>query len=447
MGIMAQEAHREHWGSRIGFILAAAGSAVGLGNIWRFPYITGKYGGAAFVLVYLAIIFVLGFSVMLAEMAIGRKAQLNAVGSFQKLRGGAWPIVGWMGVLAGFMILSFYAVIGGWTIKYFIWSFTGLMGDAAAGKAGEVFGGFVTNTPQVIIYQAIFMLMTIWVVYKGIGEGIEKYCKILMPSLFVILLILIARSVTLEGAGKGLEFYLKPDFSKITGESFAAALGQAFFSLSLGMGCMITYGSYVDKQTTLPSAAIQVCIIDTSVAILAGLAIFPAVFAFGVDAGAGPGLTFVTLPSVFAKMPGGPVWSALFFLLLFIAALTSAISLLEVVAAYVIDKGWTRSKAAWVMGFLIFALGVPSAMSLAGAPKIAGKDFLDAMDFLSSNVLLPLGGVFIALFVGWFWTADARKEVTNEGTHPFGIMELWIWVCRVVAPLGILYIFITGLKW
>ncbi len=444
---MAQEAHREHWGSRIGFILAAAGSAVGLGNIWRFPYITGKYGGAAFVLVYLAIIFVLGFSVMLAEMAIGRKAQLNAVGSFQKLRGGAWPIVGWMGVLAGFMILSFYAVIGGWTIKYFIWSFTGLMGDAAAGKAGEVFGGFVTNTPQVIIYQAIFMLMTIWVVYKGIGEGIEKYCKILMPSLFVILLILIARSVTLEGAGKGLEFYLKPDFSKITGESFAAALGQAFFSLSLGMGCMITYGSYVDKQTTLPSAAIQVCIIDTSVAILAGLAIFPAVFAFGVDAGAGPGLTFVTLPSVFAKMPGGPVWSALFFLLLFIAALTSAISLLEVVAAYVIDKGWTRSKAAWVMGFLIFALGVPSAMSLAGAPKIAGKDFLDAMDFLSSNVLLPLGGVFIALFVGWFWTADARKEVTNEGTHPFGIMELWIWVCRVVAPLGILYIFITGLKW
>ena len=447
MGKMAQEAHREHWGSRIGFILAAAGSAVGLGNIWRFPYITGKYGGAAFVLVYLALIFIVGFSVMLAEMAIGRKAQLNAVGSFQKLRGGAWPIVGWMGVLAGFMILSFYGVIGGWTIKYFIWSFTGLMGDAAAGKAGDVFGAFVTNTPQVIMYQAIFMLITIWVVYKGIGEGIEKYCKILMPALFVILLILIVRSVTLEGAGKGLEFYLKPDFSKLTGESFAAALGQAFFSLSLGMGCMITYGSYVDKQTTLPGAAIQVCVIDTMVAILAGLAIFPAVFAFGVDAGAGPGLTFVTLPSVFAKMAGSSIWSALFFLLLFIAALTSAISLLEVVAAYVIDKGWARPKAAVIMGLLIFALGVPSAMSLTGAPKIAGKDFLDAMDFLSSNVLLPLGGVFIALFVGWFWTADARREVTNEGTHSFGIMELWIWVCRVIAPLGILYIFITGLKW
>ena len=444
---MAQDFEREHWGSKLGFILAAAGSAVGLGNIWRFPYITGQYGGAAFVLVYLAIVFVLGFSVMLAEMAIGRKAQLNAVGSFQKLKGGMWPIVGWMGVAAGFMILSFYAVIGGWTNKYFVHSFTGLMGEAAAGKAGDVFGAFVTNTTQVVLFQALFMIMTTWVVYKGIGEGIEKYCKILMPALFVILLILIVRSVTLEGAGKGLEFYLKPDFSKITGPTIAAALGQAFFSLSLGMGCMITYGSYVDKQTTLPSAAIQVCLIDTAVAVLAGLAIFPAVFAFGVDAGAGPGLTFVTLPSVFAKMPGGPIWSALFFLLLFIAALTSAISLLEVVAAYFIDKGWSRPKAAWSMGFLIFLLGVPSAMSLAGAPKIAGKDFLDAMDFIASNVLLPLGGVFIALFVGWVWTADARKEVANEGTHSFGMMEIWIWVCRVIAPLAILYIFFTGLKW
>jgi NSS family neurotransmitter:Na+ symporter len=300
---------------------------------------------------------------------------------------------------------------------------------------------------QVILYQAGFMLVTIWVVYKGIGEGIEKYCKVLMPALFLILLILIGRSVTLEGAGKGLEFYLKPDFSKITGASISAALGQAFFSLSLGMGCMITYGSYVDRKTALPGAAIQVCFIDTMVAILAGLVIFPAVFAFGVDAGAGPGLTFVTLPSVFAKMPGAMIWSGLFFLLLFIAALTSAISLLEVVSAYFIDKGWSRPQAAIIMGLLIFALGIPSAMSLAGAPKVAGKDFLDAMDFISSNVLLPLGGVFISLFVGWFWTSDAEKEVTNEGTLTFGLMSMWIWVCRVIAPAAILYIFYTGLKW
>ncbi len=444
---MAQNAEREQWGSKIGFILAAAGSAVGLGNIWRFPYITGQYGGAAFVVVYMALVIIIGSSVMLAEMAIGRKAQLNAVGSFQKLAGGLWPIVGWMGIVSGFTILSFYGVIGGWTIKYFFHSFTGLMAESAAGKAGDVFGAFVSNPTMVIAYQAVFMITTVWVVYKGVGEGIEKYCKFLMPALFLILFVLIARSVTLEGATKGLDFYLKPDFSKITGTTIAAALGQAFFSLSLGMGCMITYGSYVDKQTTLPSSAVQICVIDTMVAFLAGLVIFPAVFAFGVDAGAGPGLTFVTLPSVFAMMPGAMIWSALFFLLLYIAALTSAISLLEVVSAYFIDRGWSRPKAAIIMGFLIFALGVPCATSLSGAPKVYGKDFLDAMDFLSSNVLLPLGGVFISLFVGWFWTADARKEVTNEGTHSFGLMEIWIWICRVVAPAAILYIFYTGLKW
>ncbi|MFA7621481.1 MAG: sodium-dependent transporter [Aminobacteriaceae bacterium] len=444
---MAQNAEREQWGSKIGFILAAAGSAVGLGNIWRFPYITGQYGGAAFVVVYMALVIIIGSSVMLAEMAIGRKAQLNAVGSFQKLAGGLWPIVGWMGIVSGFTILSFYGVIGGWTIKYFFHSFTGLMAESAAGKAGDVFGAFVSNPMMVIAYQAVFMITTIWVVYKGVGDGIEKYCKFLMPALFLILFVLIARSVTLEGAAKGLDFYLKPDFSKITGTTIAAALGQAFFSLSLGMGCIITYGSYVDKQTTLPSSAVQVCVIDTMVAFLAGLVIFPAVFAFGVDAGAGPGLTFVTLPSVFAMMPGAMIWSALFFLLLYIAALTSAISLLEVVSAYFIDRGWSRPKAAIIMGFLIFALGVPCATSLSGAPKVYGKDFLDAMDFLSSNVLLPLGGVFISLFVGWFWTADARKEVTNEGTHSFGLMEIWIWICRVVAPAAILYIFYTGLKW
>ncbi len=244
MGIMTQDVQREQWGSKIGFILAAAGSAVGLGNIWRFPYVTGQNGGAAFVLVYLALVFVIGFSVMLAEMAIGRKAQLNAVGSFQKLAGGLWPLIGWMGVAAGFIILSFYAVIGGWTIRYFIHTFIDLMPEAAAGKAGDVFGAFVTNTMHVVIYQAAFMLATIWVVYKGVGEGIERYCKILMPALFLILLVLIVRAATLDGAAKGLEFYLTPDFSKITGASISAALGQAFFSLSLGMGCMITYGSY-----------------------------------------------------------------------------------------------------------------------------------------------------------------------------------------------------------
>lgn len=446
---MSNGVEREQWGSKLGFILAAAGSAVGLGNIWRFPYITGQNGGAAFVLVYVALVFIIGFSVMLAEISIGRNAQLNAVGSFQKIKGGAWPIVGWMGVAAGFIILSYYGVIAGWTMAYIVKSFTGLMGAAEAGKAGDVFGGFISNGPQAIAWQAAFMFITIWVVFKGIGEGIEKYCKILMPALFLILLILIGRSVTLEGAGKGLAFYLSPDFSKINGGVILAALGQAFFSLSLGMGCMITYGSYLGKKEILPGAAAQVCFLDTMVAFLAGLVIFPAVFAFGVEPGAGPGLTFITLPSVFAKMPGGTIWSALFFLLLFIAALTSAISLLEVVTAYFMDEmKWSRAKAAWTMGIIIFLLGIPSALAQGAMTiNVFGKDFLSAADFLASNILLPLGGLFIAVFVGWIWTDGARKEVTNDGAHPFGLMVPWVWVCKIVAPIAIAYIFITGLKW
>ncbi len=440
--------NREQWGSRLGFIMAAAGSAVGLGNIWRFPYITGVNGGAAFVLVYFAIVFTIGISVMLAEFVIGRNAGLNAVGAFQKIKGGAWPVVGWMGVIAGFMILSFYGVIAGWTIAYMIQSVSGLMTLAAAGKAGDAFGAFVTNPVQVIAYQVVFMAITIWIVYKGVGEGIEKYCKIMMPALFVILLILIVRSVTLPGASKGLEFYLRPDFSKLTGASIFAALGQGFFSLSLGMGCMITYGSYLNKKEILPSAAVTVTFLDTMVAFLAGFAIFPAVFAFGIEPGAGHGLTFVTLPNVFAKMPGGMIFSFLFFLLLFFAALTSSVSLLEVCVAYFKDQmGWSRTKASWLLGGVITALGVPSAISLGGNLKIAGKDFLDVMDWGSSNFLLPLGGIFISLFVGWVWLDGAKAEATNEGKHPFSWMTAWIWICRVVAPVAIAWIFVKGLKW
>jgi len=442
---MSNGTQREQWGTKLGFILACAGSAVGLGNIWRFPYITGQYGGAAFVLVYVVLVFVIGFSVMLAEMAIGRNAQLNAVGSFRKIKGGMWPIVGWMGVIAGFIILSYYGVIAGWTMAYVLKSFTGLM----QADAGAEFGAFVTNLPQVVAWQALFMAITIYIVYKGIGGGIEKYCRVLMPALFLLLLVLIVRSITLPGAGAGINFYLKPDFSKLTGGALGAALGQAFFSLSLGMGCIITYGSYLGKKETLPGAAIQVCFLDTLVAFLAGLVIFPAVFAFGVEPGAGPGLTFITLPNVFGQMPGGAIWSALFFVLLFVAALTSAISLLEVVSAYFIDEiKWSRQKASMVMGIVIFLMGIPSAMGVAGViPKLAGRDFLDSADFLASNVLLPLGGLFIALFVGWFWTEGAKQEVENNGTVPFGLYTAWLWVCRVVAPIAIAYIFITGLKW
>lgn len=429
--------------------MAAAGSAVGLGNIWRFPYITGKYGGAAFVLVYLAVVLIIGMSVMLAEFAIGRKAKLDPVGSFRKLAGGAWPFVGWMGFFCGFVILSYYAVIAGWTLAYMFKSFTGLMGEAAAGKAGDVFGAFVSNPVQSIAYHLAVMAIVGGIVYRGISGGIEKSCKVLMPALFGILVILIVRSVTLPGAAEGLKFYLLPDFSKLNGEAILAAVGQGFFSLSLGMGAMITYGSYLGNREFMPSMARTVVLLDTAVAFMAGLVIFPAVFAFGVDAGAGPGLTFVTLPIVFAKMPLGAVFSFAFFALLFIAALTSAISLLEVTVTYCIDEvNWSRQKAAIVMGTAIAILGIPSALSVGGhIPQIAGKDFLDAADFITNNVVMPLGGLMIALFVGWFWTKGAKDEVTNNGEMNFPLYGAWLFVCRFVAPVCIAIIFITGLKW
>ncbi|MEG1603217.1 MAG: sodium-dependent transporter, partial [Cloacibacillus sp.] len=302
---------------------------------------------------------------------------------------------------------------------------------------------------QAIMYHIIVMIVVIGIVYRGISGGIEKSCKVLMPALFGILVLLIGRSVTLPGAMAGLEFYLLPDFSKLTGEAILAAVGQGFFSLSLGMGVMITYGSYLNNKEYMPHMTATIVFLDTAVAIMAGLVIFPAVFAFGVDAGAGPGLTFVTLPSVFAKMPLGSVFSFAFFALLFIAALTSAISLLEVVVTYSIDElHWSRTKSALLMGGAIMLLGIPSALSVGGhIPQIAGKDFLDAADFVTNNVIMPLGGLLIALFAGWVWTKGAKEEVTNNGTHPFPQYSVWLWICRIVAPVCIGFIFINGLKW
>ena len=434
---------RESWGGKMGFWLAAAGSAIGLGNIWRFPYLAGANGGAAFVFIYLLLVLTIGFSVMLAEFAIGRHTNLNAVGAFQKLKGGPWQIAGWMGVIAGFVILSFYSVIGGWTIKYIISSFTGMISTST--DSTEYFLNFIANGPQTVLYLAIFMAITIFVVYRGVGKGIEDTCKILMPALFAILVILIIRAVTLPGAFAGIDFYLNPDFSKITGKTILAALGQAFFSLSLGMGCMITYGSYIkSKKDSLPKAAAIITLLDTSAAFLAGFVIFPTVFAFGAEPGAGPGLTFITLPKVFALMPGGQIWSALFFLLLCVAALTSAISLLEVVVAYAIDNlKWPRHKAALSIGGVIFLLGIPSALSQGAVSlNVLGMSFLDLLDFISNNILLTVGGLLISLFVGWIIPDIAKKETTSHG--PFAFQTIWLWICRVVAPVAIFIIILGG---
>ncbi|HNR44380.1 MAG TPA: sodium-dependent transporter [Methanofastidiosum sp.] len=434
---------REVWNSKIGFWLAATGSAMGLGNIWRFPYITGENGGAAFVLIYLVIVFTIGVSVMLAEFAIGRSSKLNPVGAFMKLKGGTWPIAGWMGVSAGFIILSYYSVIAGWTIKYFISSFTGLISPSI--DTTNYFQEFIANGPQVVLFQAIFMIITIYVVYLGVEKGIETWSKILMPTLVLIILLLVIRGITLPGAAAGINFYLNPDFSEISGKTVLAALGQAFFSLSLGMGAMITYGSYIPQKVSLPKSAFAVTFLDMLIAFLAGFVIFPTVFTFGIEPGAGTGLIFITLPSVFGLIPIGQIWSGLFFLLLFIAALTSAIGLLEVVVAYFIDeRNWSRRNASLILGLAIFVLGIPSALSNGAVPlNIFGMGFLDAMDFLASSILLPLGGIFVTLFVGWVIKETAIKEINLEGQ--FRLEKIWIWICRIIAPISILLIFLAGL--
>ena len=438
---------REQWGSKFGFVMAAAGSAVGLGNIWRFPYLTGMNGGAAFLVVYLLIVLFIGFTVMLAELAIGRASRRNAVGAFAVLsKNPLWQLVGWAGIACGFVILSYYGVVAGWAIKYMIASFRELLPIAQEGGAGDYFGAFIGDANQVITYQVLFMIITILIVAGGVGAGIERACKIMMPALFIILIILIVRSVTLPGSEKGIEFYLSPDFTKINAESILVALGQAFFSLSLGMGCMITYGSYFKKEENLANSALLIVSMDTFIAFLAGLAIFPAVFALSGTPGAGPGLTFITLPGVFAQMAGGVFFSCAFFVLLFFAAITSAISLLEVVVAYFKDElGWGRVTASWVMGLLITALGVPSAMSLGGGVEIFGMGFMDAMEFLSDKILMPLGGIFIALFAGWMMSDKIEKEITSDGLHPFGLYNVWLLLARVIAPIAMTIIFLNGL--
>jgi len=439
---------RGNFASRLGFILAAAGSAIGLGNIWKFPYLAGANGGAVFLIVYLVFVFTIGISVMLAEFAIGRAGERNPVGAIKHLKGGAWIGVGYMGVVAGFAILSFYSVVGGWTIAYAVKTATGLLNLSDAKAFGGAFGAFVAAPVEPIVYHFAFMALTVAVVARGVERGIERACRVLMPMLFVIVIILCVRSLTLPGAMAGVKFFLNPDFSKLTGAMVTAALGQAFFSLSLGMGAMITLGSYLSKQTHLPGSALWVTSLDTVIAVLAGFMVLPAVFAFGFDPGAGPGLTFITLPAVFAKMPWGAGFGTLFFVLLAVAALTSAISLLEVVVAFLIDeKGVARPKAAIGAGAVIFLLGVPSSLSLGvwGDYKLFGKGFFDLMDYAASNVMLPLGGVLIAVFVGWVVTPRIMREAEREDGHLFKLAPAWHAICRYVAPVGVAWVLFSGL--
>jgi len=446
---------RENWGSKTGFILAAAGSAIGLGNIWKFPYIAGENGGASFIIVYLICIAIIGLPVLIAEILIGRTTQRDPVGAFYKLSNSKfWASVGGMGILGGFLILSFYAVIAGWALGYIVESLKGSFFNFSEPTSSAIhFGNLVGDIYWILGYFSLFMLITSVIVWSGIQKGIERGSKIMMPILLFLLIILMIRGLTLEGSEIGMKFLWDPDWSKINAQSVLIALGHAFFTLSLGMGAMLTYGSYMSKKTSVPASALQIVVLDTLIALIAGIAIFTSVFAAGLDPAAGPGLIFHTLPSVFIKMPGGYIFSILFFVLLSIAALTSSISLLQVVVSYFVDeRGWQRHKAVIVMASLISILGIPSALSfnVLADFNIFGLNFFDIVDFIASNVLLPLGGLLISIFVAWVWGFDKALISLREGAenlfdnNPM-VVKFWKIFLRYFAPILIFLVLLHSM--
>ncbi|WFA10173.1 sodium-dependent transporter [Tissierella sp. Yu-01] len=438
---------RESWGSRFGFIMAAAGSAVGLGNIWRFPYLTGENGGGAFIFIYLIFVIVIGLSIMLAEFTLGRRTKLAAAGAYKNMDK-RWTFAGVLGVLSSFMIMGFYPVVGGWATAYIFKSFTGLLSNPAA--IGDAFGAFISNPIEPVIWMVIYLATNILIVVKGVASGIEKAGKILMPVLLVLMILIGLRSVTLEGAGAGLKFMFMPDWSKVQGSTFLAALGQAFFSLSLGMGAMITYGSYLDKKENLPSSALTVTILDTSVAILAGIAIIPALFAFGMEPNQGPGLVFIVLPQLFAQLGGiGVIFSAIFFIALMIAALTSSVSLLEVVVAYLMDqKGMARKKAVSLAGgsMIITSLLSSLSMGVMSGFTVLGVGVFDFFDILTDKIFLAIGGMLICIFIGWFVKKeDIKNELTNGGATKFALFDVWYNIVKYIIPIAIAFVAVFGI--
>ena len=439
----------------MGAIFAAAGSAVGLGNIWRFPMLVGDNGGAAFILIYIMCILLVGIPIMVGEFVIGRHTQSNMIDAFRQLAPGKWwRIIGVMGIGVAFIILSYYLVVSGWTLYYAYSSFSGALSNPDC-DYGAFFGDYVANPWLSLISAIVFMLMTHLIIIRGVQEGIEKCSKILMPMLLLIIGILVVCTFSMPGINEGLTFLLKPDFSKLNFSVILAAMGQAFYSLSVAMGCLCTYASYFNKNTRLVSSALSVSSIDTSVAILSGFIIFPAVFSVPhVEANAGPGLVFQTLPYVFNMAFGnipvlGYIFSGLFYILLFLAALTSAISLHEAVTAYVLQN-WkmSRKKASTIVSACAMTLGIFCCLSFGVLSHwtIFGLTIFDLFDTVSSNIILPLGGVLLALFVGWYLNRElVRKEITNNGEVSQRIFPIIIFLLRWVAPIAILSMFIKGL--
>ena len=441
------------WSSKLVFILAATGSAVGLGNIWKFPYITGENGGGTFVLVYLLCIALIGIPIMMAEVMLGRRGRRSPINTMALLaseegKSSGWVALGWMGVVAGFLILSYYSVIAGWAMSYVFRTGSGMFVGATADGVSSIFTELVSDPEKLLAWHTIFMVMTMIVVARGVKNGLERAVTFLMPLLFGLLLLVVGYAMTTGHFKQGLDFLFTP--GPITGEAVLIAMGHAFFTLSLGMGAIMVYGSYLPKTTSITQAAFAVALADTAVALLAGMAIFPIVFANGLEPGAGPGLIFKTLPIAFGHMEGGILIGVSFFLLLVFAAWTSAISLIEPAVAYLVEnRGMKRVYAAVWIGIATWLVGIGSVLSFnVWADKtwslpfiFENKNFFDTLDYLTANIMLPLGGLFIAIFAGWLMREQSSREEMN--TWPW-VFKLWRFLVRFVTPLAVIIVFLKA---
>ncbi|MGY0692576.1 sodium-dependent transporter [Virgibacillus sp. FSP13] len=439
----------DQWSTKIGFILSSAGAAIGLGAIWKFPYMTGMNGGGAFFLLFIGFTIIIGLPLLIAEFIIGRGAQKEAVSAYKTLApNSGWSIVGKLGVFGSFILMSFYSVVGGWVLIYSAMSIPGLIIKESA-NYGELFATITGNPGITILGLGLFMIINIIVISFGIKNGIEKASKLLMPLLFVFFIILVIRAVTFEGASEGLAFFLQPDFSKLTGDSVLYALGQSFFSLAVGISVMVTYSSYLNKDVSLPMSAGSVSIMNIFVSLLAGLAIFPIVFSFGLEPAQGPGLLFVVLPEAFAQMPFGELFLSLFLLLFLFAVLTSSFSMLEIItSAFTANKQRSRVKVAWIAGFIIFLAGIPAGLSSSTLADfhLFGLTVFDASDYLVSNIILPLGCLLIALFITYRMDkALVKQEFFYSKDLGPGIYQLWFQIMRWLVPVTIIIVFIGSL--
>ncbi|MFY0758414.1 sodium-dependent transporter [Metabacillus dongyingensis] len=440
----------QQWSSKLGFILSAAGSAIGLGAIWKFPYIAGVSGGGAFFFIFLLFTILLGLPLLLAEFAIGRSTQSDAIESYKKIAPDSkWYSIGYLGMITCFVLLSFYSVIGGWIILYLVKAISGELNGLNQQQFGELFGATISNPLLSVGAHLVFMIITIAVVAKGVQNGIERTSKFMMPALFLLFIVLIFRSITLEGAMEGVQFLFYPDFSKLTSEAILAALGQSFFTLSVGVSVMLTYSSYLPKDSNLPQSAISIVGMNIFIVVMAGLAIFPGVFTFGLKPDAGPVLLFNVLPTVFNQMAFGMIFFVAFLLLFLFASLTSAFSMLEIIVS-VIAKGDAnkRIKWSWIIGLTIFAVGVPSALSFGiwSEVSIFGKSIFDAADYLVSNILMPIGALLISIFVPLKMKKSMLySELANGSSFSKGLFNTWFFLMRYVAPIAIFLVLLDVL--